>query len=74
MIFKVVGGIPSPQVGRLWNSNTTQSENVRAALGTTTKYPGHLKNRVVLNWQTFNPLEVRKSNKNKLNKVFVAFP
>ena len=59
MIFKVVGGISSPKVGHLWNSSATQSENVTAALDTTTKYPGHLKNRVVLNWQMFNPQEVR---------------
>ena len=58
MIFKVVSGVSSPEVGHLWNSPLTLSENVNAALDITAKHPGHYKNRIVLNWTTFNPQEV----------------
>lgn len=58
MIFKAVSGVSSPEVGHLWNSPLTLSENVNAALDITTKHPGHYKNRIVVNWTTFNPQEV----------------
>jgi len=58
MIFKAVSGVSSPEVGHLWNSPLTLSENVSSALDITTTYLGHYKNRIVLNWTTFNPQEV----------------
>ena len=58
MIFKAVGGVSSPKAGHLWNSPLTLSENVNAALDITATHPGHYKNRIVLNWTTFNPQEV----------------
>lgn len=58
MIFKAVSGVSSPEVGHLWNSPLTLSENVNAALDQTAKHPGHYKNRIVLNWTTFSPQEV----------------
>ena len=61
MIFKAVGGVSSPKVGNLWNSHLTLSENVNAALDITAKHPGHYKNRLLLNWTTFNPQEVKLS-------------
>ena len=58
MIFKAVSGVSSPEAGHLWNSSLTLSENVDAALDITATHPGHYKNRIVLNWTTFNPQEV----------------
>lgn len=58
MIFKAVSGVSSPEVGHLWNSPFTLSENVSGALDITTTHLGHYKNRIVLNWTTFNPQEV----------------
>ena len=58
MIFKAVSGVSSPEVGHLWKSSLTLSENVNAALDITATHPGHYKNRIVMNWTTFNPREV----------------
>lgn len=60
MIFKVVGGLAPPSIDQLWSSPDTLAENVNAALGTTSKYQGHYKNRIVQHWQTFNPREVSR--------------
>ncbi|XP_066028564.1 uncharacterized protein [Pocillopora verrucosa] len=60
MIFKYIGGISSsPTADVLWNSSDTLSENIIAALDTTSIYQGNYKNRIVQSWQTFNPHEVR---------------
>lgn len=69
MIFKAVSGVSSPEVGHLWNSPLTLSENVNAALDQTAKHPGHYKNRIVLNWTTFSPQEVRLVLYEKGNEV-----
>lgn len=59
MVFKFVGGnIPSSTSYQLWTSSKTVSENVIAALDTTSTHRGHYKNRIVQNWQAFNPREV----------------
>ena len=61
MVFKFVGGnIPSPSSYQLWTSSKTVSENVIAALDTTSTHRGHYKNRIVQNWQSFNPREVSR--------------
>ena len=65
MIFKVVGGASPPGVGQLWASSNTHSENIIDSLDTTTTYNGHYKNRVVINWQTFQPQQVRNFGKRK---------
>ncbi|XP_078374668.1 uncharacterized protein LOC144658184 isoform X2 [Oculina patagonica] len=59
MKFKVVGGVLPYTIGQLWSLNDTAAENVDAALDTTSTYQGHYKNRIVQNWQTFNPQEAR---------------
>ena len=60
MVFKFVGGnIPSPTSYQLWTSSKTVSENVIAALDTTSTQL-HYKNRIVQNWQSFNPREVSR--------------
>ena len=59
MIFKVIGGINSSfSAGEFWNSIDTFSENVTAALDTTSSYRGNYKNRIVQSWQMFSPKEV----------------
>ena len=60
MVFKVVGNVTPGYVKELWNSSSTHSENVAAALDTSTSHLGHYKNRIVLDnhWQTFHPKEV----------------
>ena len=58
MIFKVVGGSAPTSIDQLWSSPNTLAENVSSALDTTSNYQGHYKNRIVQNWQTFNPREV----------------
>ena len=60
MIFKVVGGFAPIKIDQLWASADTLAENVNAALDTTSKYQGHYKNRIVQNWETFNPREVSR--------------
>ena len=60
MIFKEVGGVSPPEVGQLWQSSSAHSENVTDTLDTTKNYPSHYKNRIVMNWQVFNPQEVRE--------------
>ena len=59
MVFKVVGGASPPDVGQLWASPNTHAENINDALDTTTTHNGHYKNRIVMNWQTFPPQQVR---------------
>ena len=58
MIFKAVKGVTVPHVGDLWNSSSSQSENTMAALDTTTTHHAHYKNRIVQEWETFNPAQV----------------
>ena len=60
MIYKAVGGVPSPKVGHLWNSPLTLSENVNAALDVTAAHLGHYKNRIVEKWTALNPQEVNE--------------
>ncbi|RMX54220.1 hypothetical protein pdam_00013663 [Pocillopora damicornis] len=60
MIFKVIGGINSSfSAGEFWNSSDTFSENVTAALDTTSSYRGNYKNLIVQSWQMFSPKEAR---------------
>ncbi|XP_078374692.1 uncharacterized protein LOC144658196 isoform X2 [Oculina patagonica] len=59
MVFKVIGGVASQSFFQLWSSSDTLAENVDAALDTTSTYQGHYKNRIVPNWQTFDPQEAR---------------
>ena len=60
MVFKVVGGVSPPDVGWLWLSPLTHSENNSDVLSTSSTYPSHYKNRMVMNWEEFNPKQVKK--------------
>ena len=60
MVFKVVSKASPVYIAKMWTSSDTHSEDVNAALDTTSTYLGHYKNRLVLssNWTKFNPKEV----------------
>ena len=60
MVFKVVGGASPETVGQLWQLSDTHSENITYALDTTTTFFGQYKNRIVMDWQTFQPQQVRE--------------
>ncbi|XP_068694431.1 uncharacterized protein [Montipora foliosa] len=61
MVFKVVANATPLYVAEMWKSRNTTSEDVKAALDTSSTFNGHYKNRLVLsqNWNTFNPKQVR---------------
>ena len=65
MIFKAINGVSSPKVGQLWSLSSAFSENVSAALDTTATHPGQYKNRIVMNWTTFNAQEVNLTEPNQ---------
>ena len=60
MVFKVVSKASPVYVAEMWNSSARHSEDVNAALDTTSTYEEHYKNGLVLpsNWTKFNPKEV----------------
>ena len=62
MVFKVVANATPLYVAEMWKSPDTHSENVTVALDSSSTFPGHYKNRLVLsqNWNTFNPKQVGK--------------
>jgi len=47
MLFKVVGGAAPPSIDELWSSSDTLSEDIDAAVDTTSTHQGHYKNRIV---------------------------
>lgn len=63
MIFKVVGGAAPPSIDQLWYSSDALAEDIDAALDTSSAYQGHYKNRIVQDWQIFNPREVSSGEK-----------
>ena len=59
MVFKIASGVSNKLVWDVYNSSVTANENVTAALNVTNQYQDHYKNRVILNWETFNATQVR---------------
>ena len=59
MVFKVVSGVDK-RIWQTYNSGDTSAELVTAALDVTNQHQDHYKNRVVLNWENFNPSQVRE--------------
>ncbi len=57
LVFKVVSGVDK-KVWDLYNSDQASAELVTAALDVTNQHQDHYKNRVVMNWQNFNPSQV----------------
>ena len=62
MVFKGVGGVDK-KVWDVYNSDQTSNEFVTAALDVTNQHHDHYKNRVVMNWQNFNPSQVKIFNR-----------
>jgi len=60
MLFKVVSGVDR-KVWELYSSANTSAEFTTAALDVTNQHSDHYKNRVVMNWENFNPTEARVS-------------
>ena len=59
MVFKIASGVSNKLVWDVYRSSETANENVTAALNVTNQYQDHYKNRVILNWETFNATHVR---------------
>ena len=62
-MFKIASGVNNGNNQFVWDvykSSATANEDVTAALDVTNQYQDHYKNRVILNWDTFNPTQVRK--------------
>ena len=59
MVFKIASGVSNKLVWDVYSSSETANENVTAALDVTNQYQDHYKNRVILNWETFNATQVR---------------
>ena len=60
MVYKAVSGV-SENAYDIYNSDDTHHENERSALDVTNEYPADYKNRIVLNWDDFNPAEVLRT-------------
>ena len=58
MIVKVVSGVDK-RVWELYSSAFTSGEFTTAALNVTNQHNDYYKNRVVMNWERFNPAQVR---------------
>ena len=56
MVFKVVSAVDRT-VWDLYNSTFTSAEFQTAALDVTNQHNVHYKNRVVMNWDHFNPTQ-----------------
>ena len=56
MVFKIVSGVKK-KVWDLYNSDF-----ITAALDVTKQHPDHYKNRVIMNWSSFNASQVGREN------------
>ena len=59
MVFKIASGVSNKLVWDVYRSSSTANEDVAEALDVTNQYQDHYKNRVILNWETFNATQVR---------------
>ncbi|XP_067032810.1 uncharacterized protein [Acropora muricata] len=74
MVFKIASGVSNKLVWDVYNSSVTANENVTAALNVTNQYKDHYKNRVILNWETFNAAQARVSlYKNSISQKELLF-
>lgn len=62
MVFKLVSGV-SAGIYKLWSSANSLNENKTEALNINSSLKEHYKNRLVQNWQTAHPKEVRNVSK-----------
>lgn len=68
MVFKVVSGL-GDNIYQLWSSASPLNEEKTAILNTSPSIPIHYKNRLVPNWQTADPKEVRVALYENQNEV-----
>ena len=61
MVFKIVSGV-NKKVWDLYNSDLTSAEFITVALDVTKQHPDHYKNRVIMNWSSFNASQVGREN------------
>ena len=57
MVFKTIAG-ESGVISNIWNDNLPYNEKSLEALNKDNKFIGHYKNKIVQNWEVFNPLQV----------------
>ena len=55
MVFKTIAG-ESGVISNIWNDNLPYNEKSLEALNKDNKFIGHYKNKIVQNWEVFNPL------------------
>ena len=58
LIFKSVAGVPGI-IHEIWESQSTFNEESFEALNTENNFKSHYKNRIVKEWSTFNPTQVK---------------
>lgn len=59
MVFKVVSGLSPPHLGEIWLSPSLYHENLNETFDITSAHPTHYKNRIVMDWEYFDPKEAR---------------
>lgn len=59
MIFKVIDHVPGTFLN-LWQDQPTLEENSLEALNADNTFKNHYKNRIVQEWDTFNPRQVKQ--------------
>ena len=57
MVYKAVAGLDQ-NAYQAYNSDQTLSEKEENALNVTNEHKNHYKNRIILNWDVFDPSEV----------------
>ena len=57
MVYKAVAGLDENAYDA-YESDKTLSEKEENALNVTNKHQNHYKNRIILNWEIFDPSEV----------------
>ena len=60
IIFKVVGGLSLPNVGKIGFSRSPHFESLNGTLDVTSAYTIHSKNSIVMKWECFKPKRMGK--------------
>lgn len=56
-MFKTIAG-ESGVISNIWNDDHPYNENSLEALNKDNEFRDHYKNKIVQNWEVFNPLQV----------------
>ena len=57
MVFKTIAG-ELEVISSIWNDDQPYNENLLETLNKDNEFRGHYKNKIVQNWEVFNPLQV----------------